>query len=87
MESNKPCESECSEPSTLTTINDDCKEVIFNHLEWTDMINIADTSKQLYTSVCRAFNQKYGKAKIDIGFPIYGDRYDLYDKSIAHSIG
>ena len=74
MESNKNCISGSPEPLKLAAINNDCKEQIFNHLEWTDMINIADTSKQLYTSVCRAFKLKYGKAKIDIGFPIYGDR-------------
>lgn len=58
------------EPLKLTTINNDCKELIFDYLEWPDMIKIADSNKQLYTAVCRAFKRKYANAKIDLGFPI-----------------
>lgn len=64
---------ETPEPLKLTTINDDCKQLIFDHLEWMDMINIADSNKQLYASICTAFNRKYRNAKIDFGLPtIYG---------------
>lgn len=57
--------SEDQEPLKLTTINNDCKELIFDYLEWQDLINIADTSKQLYAATCRVFKRKYGNAKID----------------------
>lgn len=77
MESNKRLRdlhseilAETLEPLKLTTINNDCKELIFKYLEWPDMINIADSNKQLYPAVCRVFNRKYGKAKVDFGFPV-----------------
>lgn len=49
----------------LTTINDDCKELIFDFLEWKDLLNIAETSKMLYPMACVVFKRKYGKAKIN----------------------
>lgn len=55
------------EPINLLTINNDCKEIIFDHLGWLDLLNIADTSKQLYLAVCHSFKRKYGNAKIDFG--------------------
>lgn len=35
---------EISEPLKLTTINDDCKELIFECLEWRDLINVTETN-------------------------------------------
>lgn len=61
---------EAPEPLKLTTINNGCKELIFDYLEWTDMINIADSSKTLYPAVCKSFNRKYRNAKIYFGVPI-----------------
>lgn len=61
---------EVPEPLSLTTINNDCKELIFQHLEWEDLLSLADTSKQLYSPVCYIFKRKYGKnAKIELGLP------------------
>lgn len=62
---------EASESLDLTTINDDCKQLIFEHLDWIDLISVADTSKQLYTSVCGVFKRKYGgnDARVDFGLP------------------
>lgn len=54
---------ESPEPLTLTMINDHCRKLIFEYLEWIDMINIADSNKQLYASVCTVFNRKYKNAK------------------------
>lgn len=34
-----------SRPLTLVTINNDCKELIFEHLGVKDLVNIAETSK------------------------------------------
>lgn len=62
---------EVPEPLNLITIIDDCKELIFEYLAWTDLINIADSSKQLNTSVCRVFKRKYGNnARIDFGLQL-----------------
>lgn len=47
----------------LITINDDCKMHIFEYLEVEDLINIAETSKQLYSIACLVFQQKYGNNK------------------------
>lgn len=66
----KTLTNEMPEPLDLTTIINDCKELIFDYLDWNDLISIADTSKALYTSACRVFNRKYGNnARIDFGLP------------------
>lgn len=56
-----------SEPLTLVTINNDCKELIFEHLEIKDLVNIAETSKQLKTAVCAVFRRKHGNRIITYG--------------------
>lgn len=56
-----------SEPLTLVTIINDCKELIFEHLEVKDLVNIAETSKQLQTAVCAVFRRKYGNNIIAYG--------------------
>lgn len=83
MDSNEVCEShaeavqlvqnlsDSTEPLNLSNINDDCKELIFERLDWPHLLNLADTNKQLYTAVCRVFKRKYGNAKICLGFPIH----------------
>lgn len=55
---------EAPEALQLTTKNDDLKELI-DYLEWSDMMNIADSSKTIYTAACKAFKKKYGHLKID----------------------
>lgn len=55
------------EPLKLTTINNDCKEIIFDLLEWRDLINVAETSRLFHTSVCHVFRRKYSGTKIAIG--------------------
>lgn len=66
-----------SEPLTLVTINNDCKELIFEHLEVKDLVNIAETSKQLKTAVCAVFRGKYGNKIITYGKHYFYD-YDRY---------
>lgn len=61
---------EAPEPLNLSTIHNDCKQLIFEYLEWSDLVNVADTSKQLYAAVCNVFKRKYGSKKIDFGFPL-----------------
>lgn len=62
--------AEAPESLNLLTIIDDCKELIFEHLGWIDLINVADTSKHLHAAACRVFHRKYGgsDARVDFGF-------------------
>lgn len=62
---------EVTEPLNITTINNDCKELIFEYLEWDHLISVADASKELHTLVCRVFDRKYGNnARVDFGLPL-----------------
>lgn len=54
---------------SLTTIIDDCKEHIFEYLHWSDLLNVADTSKRLKTAVCNVFERRYKNARVDIERP------------------
>lgn len=77
---------EMSEPLKLTTINNDCVELIFEYLEWRDMITLAETAKMFHTSVCRVFHRKYSNSRIDIGH-YFNYRYthtDTITKIIYH---
>lgn len=51
----------------LTMLIVDCKRHIFHFLDWTDLINLADTCKQLRADVGYVFQQKIQNAKVDIG--------------------
>lgn len=66
-ETKLPSSSAMTPAVSLTTIIDDCKECIFEYLEWPHLLNLADTSKHLITAVCNVFKRKYRNAKIDIG--------------------
>lgn len=48
----------------LSTINDDCMYHIFEYLEWTDLVNVVETSKVFYEVVCYFFEKKYSGNKI-----------------------
>lgn len=52
------------EPLNLTALNEFCKIEIFKHLEWRDLLNVAETSKQLKSSVCDVYERKYGKIRL-----------------------
>lgn len=54
-------------PLNLVTINNDCKQLIFEYLEFTDLVNIAETSKKLNNAVSAVFKRKYGNKKIRFG--------------------
>ncbi|XP_031639581.1 uncharacterized protein LOC116351603 [Contarinia nasturtii] len=58
--------AETSGSLNLTDINDDCKTLIFKHLEWKDLISVAETSKQLYKAACDVYKQKYGKGRLSV---------------------
>lgn len=64
---NSGCNSmDITEIPNLTSINDDCKQKIFDYLEYGDLINIAETSKKLHTAVHAAFKRKYGNGKLSL---------------------
>lgn len=54
----------CLEPLNLIALNEFCKIEIFKHLEWQDLLNIAETSNQLKSSVCDVYKRKYGKRRL-----------------------
>lgn len=54
------------QPLKLTTIDEDSKILIFEHLELIDLISLAETSKELYAAVCDVYKRKYGKTEIQI---------------------
>lgn len=52
--------------TSLTDINDDCSEKIIKYLDLDDILNIAETSKHLKTSVDLAFHFKFRKIPFEI---------------------
>lgn len=52
----------------LNELVDDCKEMVFEHLELADLLNVADTNTQLQPMVHQVFERKYkyGRVVIDI---------------------
>lgn len=54
---------ETTERLCFTTINPDCMQLIFEHLEWRDLVNVAETCKIFYTQACIVFKRKYSGNK------------------------
>lgn len=52
------------ETTKITDLNTDCMEIIFEHLEFNDLPNVADSSKQFYTAVCGVYKRKYENMKL-----------------------
>lgn len=50
----------------LTDINIECQAHIFKYLDFIDLLNIADTSKQLKTPSEVAFAKKYGNEEVAV---------------------
>lgn len=66
------------EPPNLSNINDDCKEHIFEYLDWSGLLSIADTNKQLRVAACAVFKRNYGNLKICFGFPFFRYLFSIY---------
>lgn len=43
----------------FTNLNFDCMETIFEYLDLNDLLNVADSNKHFYNSVCKVFQRKY----------------------------
>lgn len=57
-------ENSMSETTKITDLNTDSMEAIFEYLEFDDLVNIAETSKQFYTAACQTYNRKYGNVTL-----------------------
>lgn len=44
----------------ITDLNGDCLEFIFEYLEFTDLLNIADSSKCFFNPACIVYKRKFG---------------------------
>ena len=55
-------------PIILTDVNDYCKIKIFEYLIWSDLLNVAESNKQLRAAVCDVFKRKYGNAILSLGY-------------------
>lgn len=51
------------ETTNITNLNSDCMEIIFEHLELNDLLNVADSSKHFYSAVCQVYKRKYRNTK------------------------
>lgn len=69
MESNKSMEILSINPERLklSTLNDDCKELIFEFLDLVDLVQVAESNKQLNKAASAVFKRKYGNKGIVIG--------------------
>lgn len=47
------------EPKNITILNTDCLESIFEHLEFNDLLNVADSSKHFYGAACQVYKTKF----------------------------
>lgn len=55
-----------TEPTSLNDLVDDCKEMVFEHLELADLLNMADTNTQLQPTVRQVFERKHSNRRVVI---------------------
>lgn len=58
-ETTETLESETAETTKITDLNTHCMEAIFQYLEFNDLLNIVESSKQFYTASCEVYKKKY----------------------------
>lgn len=51
----------------IIDLNTDCLEIIFGHLEFNELLNVADSSKQFYSATCQVYRRKFQNIN-----PIFG---------------
>lgn len=51
-----------SEAKKITNLNTDCMEIIFEHLELEDLLNLADSGKQFYSAACLVYKRQYANS-------------------------
>lgn len=57
---------ESGAPLSLETLNSDCQQLILDYFKWKDLLNVAETSKNLNAAACLAFKRKYGQRVVRI---------------------
>lgn len=55
-----------TQPTGLHDLIDDCKEMVFDHLELADLLNVADTNTQMLPTVCQIFERNHSNRRIVI---------------------
>lgn len=48
-----------SQPKKITNLNTDCMEIVFENLEFNDLVNVIDSSKEFYSAACQVYKNKY----------------------------
>lgn len=58
---NDVCEQQFDlvENTKITNLNTDCMEIVFEHLDFHDLLNVADSCKQFYCAASRVYKRKY----------------------------
>lgn len=60
--------SDNTEQFNVTAIDYDCMQLIFDYLEWKDLLNVAETCKAFHAAACSLFKRKYsGNRMVQIG--------------------
>lgn len=54
----------------ITSLNADCMEYIFNHLELNDLLSVAETSKMFREALNRVFKRKFINTHL-----LFGENY------------
>lgn len=52
------------ETKKITNLNTDCMEIILKHLKLSDLLNIADSSKEFYSAACLVYKRQYANSYI-----------------------
>lgn len=52
------------ETTTITDLDTDCMEAIFEFLEFDDLLSIAQSSDQFYTAVCEVYKRNYASRTV-----------------------
>lgn len=55
-----------TQTSGLHDLIDDCKEMVFEHLELADLLNVADTNTQMQPTVCQIFERNHSNRRVVI---------------------
>lgn len=55
-----------SSMTKITDMNVDCLEMVFEHLDLPDLLNVADSNKELRSAAGIVFNRKYGKSLLHL---------------------
>lgn len=54
------------QPTSLNDLIDDCKEMVFEHLELGDLLNMADTNSHLQPTVRQVFERNHSNRRVVI---------------------